>query len=76
MLDFSDDIPEFDSRQIVQKAIFNAGKAGKISAKSLLPEICKLEQVYQISPIQRYALATSISINPLTEIRNFTLNKF
>lgn len=68
MLDFSDDIPELVARRIVSKAIFASGTKGEITIQSLFTEICKLEREYQKSPIERYALASSISISPFSQI--------
>jgi len=68
MLDFSSDIPEFDARQIVSKAIFISGTKGPITHNNLLTEICKLERDYQSSPIERYVLASSISMQQFLKI--------
>jgi len=73
MLNFGQDVPEIDLRQIVSKAIFNSGAKGIITAKSLLTEVNKLEQEYQKLPTQRYGLASSISINPSLEFHKIHL---
>lgn len=64
MLDFSNDIPEIDARGLVSKAIFNSGAKGTVTVKSLLAEVNRLEKEYQSLPIEKYVLASSISINP------------
>jgi hypothetical protein len=68
MLTFPSDIPEFDARSIVAQAQFRSGDKGVITTKSYLAEVNKLEKEYQTQPIERYALASSISINPLMMI--------
>jgi hypothetical protein len=73
MLNFPDDIPEIDARRIVSKAIFTSGAKGIITVQSLLTEINKLEREYQSSPIERYALASSISISLFSKIPNINI---
>lgn len=68
MLKFSDDIPEIVARRLVSKAIFNSGAKGVITVQSFITEINKLEQRYQASPIERYALTSSISFSLFSEI--------
>lgn len=63
MLNFSEVMPEIDARQTVSRAIFIAGARGKITAKTLLTEINKLEKKYHSNPSERYALSTSISLS-------------
>ena len=63
MLKFPENIPEIDVRNIISKAIFSAGAMGKVTVKTLLAEVNKLETEYQKLPLQRYVLVTSISIS-------------
>lgn len=63
MLEFSNEIPEIDARGFVSKAIFNAGAKGEITKKSLIAEINKLEKTYLSLPIEKYSLASSISLS-------------
>lgn len=69
MLDFSNEIPEIDAREIVSKAIFNAGTTGRITTKSLIAEINRLEKAYESSPIEKYVLASSISLSRSWKIK-------
>lgn len=73
MLSFPDDIPEIDARRMVSKAIFSSGANGIITAQSFLTEISKMERDYQKSPIERFALASSISISTFSKIPKIRL---
>lgn len=68
MIDFSEEIPEIDGRGIARKSIFDAGKKGEITPKSLLSEVNRNEGNYINLPIQRFVLATSISISQFTKL--------
>ncbi len=63
MLIFPENIPEIDAKSLISRALFSVGKKGKLSSRNLLSEINKLENEYQLAPIIRYYLSTSISIN-------------
>ena len=73
ILNFSSDIPEIDSRNMLSKALINRGGIGEITQDNLLDEVKKLEREYQSLPITRYALASSISINPNSILNNIRL---
>ena len=73
MLDFNEDVPEIDARHMITNAIFKAGAKGVISTKSLFTEVSRLEREYQDSPIHRYALLTSISINQLSRLKRIRM---
>jgi len=70
MLSFPDCISEIDARRILFEAIFKAGSKDVITSKKLLAELNKLEQKFNALPIQRYALATSISLSLLLKLHN------
>jgi hypothetical protein len=74
MLNFPENVPEIEARRMVTKAIFTSGTKGKITAKSLLAEVNKLEHDYVTLPIQRYALATSISLNTSLTLQRLRQN--
>src|SRR5258706_1602005 len=74
MLDFPEDIPEVDARGLVSKAMFNSGAKGEITTKSLISEVNKLEQKYESAPIEKYILATSISINTSSKLKRITFD--
>ncbi len=73
MLSFSDDIPEIDARRMVSKAIFDSGAKGTITVQSFFTEFSKLERDYQKHPVERHALASSISISTFSKIPKIRL---
>lgn len=75
MLDFSEEIPEIDARNITRKSIRKAGEKGEISKNSLLKEIKILENKYHKQPVERFALATSLSVGQMTQIRRINIGR-
>lgn len=75
MLSFSDNLSESDARQFIFKAIFTNGAKGSITVQNLLSEINRLDQKYQSSPIERFVLATTISIDDYSIIQNIRLGR-
>lgn len=75
MVQFSEYIPEIDARQICDLALTNVCKKGKITHKGLLSEINKLLVNYQMEPVKRFVLITSISISKELNISNIHFGK-
>jgi hypothetical protein len=73
MLAFSTDIPEIYARRFVTDALFRIGAKEKITARKLLATINRLEQQYHSAPTQRYVLASSISISPISKLDKINL---
>ena len=62
MLSFPDEIPEVDARRIVTQSIFQTAASGKITKERLLATLNRLTNEYLSQPLQRFVLATQISI--------------
>ena len=75
MLQFREEIPDFEKRKIIVKASFNAGSKGDINPKRLITEIGKLEEVYLKLPIKKYYLVTTISISKKIKIKRYNIDK-
>lgn len=75
MLNFSNDIPEIEGRNIARKSIFDAGGKGEITAQRLLAEVNILENKYLKQPIERFVLATSISIRQISILERIFLGR-
>jgi len=69
MLEFPTDISEYETRRIVSKSLFNVGKKGQINPEKFLKEINFQIGKIRRESIQRYALATSISIDKSSNIK-------
>jgi hypothetical protein len=75
MLDFSDDIPEIEGRNIARRSIFDAGEKGEITPQRLLAEVNILENKYLKQPIERFVLSTSISIRRLSILERIYIGR-
>lgn len=73
MVKFSEEIPEKIARNIVESAIFEAGRRGTITADSLMRAINASERRYLNLPIQRFILVTSLSISPVNRMKNIII---
>lgn len=62
MLELTIDLPTYEKRGLVERAIFKAGK-NNITKNSLLKEINLIENEYIIAKDKKYYLVTSVSIN-------------
>jgi len=62
MLELSIDLPDYEKRGLVEKAIFKAGKKN-ITKNSLLKEVNLIERQYHAAEDKTHYLVTSISIN-------------
>jgi hypothetical protein len=74
MIQFSKNIPRLERRRIINKAPFNIGAKGKITANKLLEEIKRLEKEYLKKPLQKYFLWSSISTSRFTVLKKITIN--
>lgn len=61
-LKFEKEIPENERRIIVRKSIFAVAKKGVLTAKSIIGEVCKQENLYKQLPLKKYILATNLSL--------------
>jgi hypothetical protein len=63
MITLDEEVPEIEKRRIINQATFKAGGKGKITAKSILGEIGRLERAYLSTTEQKFRLLTDISIS-------------
>lgn len=63
MVDFREGVPQQEASNIVQRALFKAGKKGELSRKTIISEINKEVNIYFQQPLKRFVLVTSLSIN-------------
>jgi len=75
MLQFKEEIPDFERRRIIVKGCFNAGSKGSINPKRLISEIGKLEEIYLKLPLKKYYLVTTISISRNIKIKRHNIDK-
>ncbi|MGZ8176217.1 MULTISPECIES: hypothetical protein [Methylobacter] len=63
MVKLDDEVPEIEKRRIINQAAFKAGAKGRITASSILSEICRLEKDYLLTDKKKFHLITDISIS-------------
>ena len=73
-LAFSDGIPQTERRRIIALSIREVASEGVISARALLREISKQENVYLRWPVKKFVLVTSLSIRHDTTLNNAVVN--
>lgn len=72
---FSEKLPEAERMRIIREAVFAVGAKGKITGRSLLGQVSRLEKSYLDSAAKPYVLVTSVSVKPhFIEIPRVTLN--
>ena len=69
MLEFPSGIPEYETRRIITNALFKAGKKGTITPDRVLAEINKHLAERKKEPDQRYALASSLSLDKSLDLK-------
>lgn len=75
MLDFVNDLPEAEVRNILRRSLFTLGEKGALSSKQLLDEINKQASLYLKSPVSRYVLLTSLSIRSDNELKRIRIGQ-
>ena len=74
-IEFKKNFPDCEKRSLLSKSIFNCGKSGNISGKTLLREINRNEGIYLNSPKSKYQLVTSLSIKYSESLKSIKHNK-
>jgi hypothetical protein len=72
--DFPDFIPEFEARNILQRALINLVKKELIKSTELVNEVDKKVILYLQNPFQRYVMLTSLSVDKREKIKPIKIN--
>lgn len=75
ILDFPTDISEVDARSMISAGIRNIELSKRITKDNILKELNLLERKYRASPLKRYVLVSSISLNRSIIINRIYLDR-
>jgi hypothetical protein len=67
-VEFHPDLPEYEQMRIIRTALEAAAKRGKITAKEIMGEICKAENLFFARDEIPYILVTSMSIKYIKQL--------